>query len=128
MSNNIYDFDSKKTYETINKVFDEVFSIKKPQHRCGDFKPLPKFAGTEYEGHHIWFPKIKLDKKTGWGNEFDEKEEEIISKNLNKEGKAPLKQVNITYANKGKGYCYAGIFKLVNRDDDGTEHWKKVKK
>jgi len=66
MSKNIYNFDSKKFYKTIDEVFIKVFNkAKKPRERCGVFKPLPEFKGTEYEGCHIWFPKIKSDKKMG---------------------------------------------------------------
>jgi len=125
MNNNIYNFDPKILYDTIDKVFKEVFKkAKKPQERRGVFKPLPEFKGTEYEGCHIWFPRIKSAQKTGWENEFVKNREEIISENLEKEGKAQLKQRNITFANEGKGYHYVGIFELVSK----TEHWKKLKR
>jgi len=122
MNKNIYKFDPIKPFKTIKKVFEEVFGVKKPRERCGDFEPLSEFKGTEYEGYHIWFPKMKSDKKTGWDNKFADNGKEIISKNT-KEGKALQKQINITFADEGKGYHYVGIFELVNRVN-GIEHWR----
>jgi len=124
MSKGIYNFDPKIFYDTIDEVSDKVFGEKKPQERCSDFKPLSKFKGTKYEGCHIWFPKTKSGKKAEWKNELVKNREWLISRNFEKEGKAPLNQINITFADEGEGYHYVGIFELVSR----AELWKKLKR
>ncbi|MCL1966584.1 MAG: hypothetical protein FWF67_01735 [Fibromonadales bacterium] len=125
MSKNIYKFDPKKFYGTIDEVFVKVFNKdKKPQERCGVFKPLPEFKGTKYEGCHIWFPKTKSGKKADWKNELVKDREWIISRNFEQEGKALLNQKNITFADEGDGYHYVGTFELVSR----AELWKKLKR
>jgi hypothetical protein len=125
MSNDYISVSDSETFATIDEAFKRVFSSKNPQLMKGCFDPLPSFKGTEIEGCHIWFPKLKPN-DTGWVTQLIDNGNEITSKNDSEKGKAEIGQKNVAFAHMGKGYVFVGIFELKYKDPDGTEHWKKI--
>jgi len=122
MNNNIYVFNK---FKTIAEVCNELFltnyqsSLRKSWFTPNTFKKTP------LEDYSVWFPKFELN-KANWVNKLINNGKEIISRNDTEKGKAKIGQRNITFTNTGKEYIYAGIFELIRKDADETEHWKRI--
>jgi len=122
-----------ETYKTIDEAFDKVFSSKNPRPMHSYFEPLPLFAGTELEKHHIWFPKFV---KTESGNfipatdtalnqiSYDGKE---IVEILPKETICEIGDKKITFAKFGNDepYKFIGIFEVTEKRADNRISFNK---
>lgn len=125
MSNDCISVSDKKYFGTIADVCNELFATDyKGPPGMGWFKPN-SFEKTQLDKFKVWFPKIEPN-ETGWVNQLINNDNEIISKNASEKGKAQKGQENITFAGRGNGYDFIGIFRLDQIEADGTEHWIKI--
>jgi hypothetical protein len=86
---------------------------------------------TPYNDYKVWFPKMMLNRRTGWENKFhNNNRNEIMAENHKGiVGKAIKDQINITFAYENGEYCYIGIFKLIHIGITANvrkEHWKRI--
>jgi hypothetical protein len=143
---NITIFD-KKGFSSINQACNILFNAGRSEitgGRSRAYFSIPRFKGTELEGHKLWFPKLSVQIKendgsikyisatgTGWKNELINQGSRIRESNEKNHSYTPDGKPRIVFLKYRdplgfNEYKFMGIFEFVGRED-GYSYFDRIR-